>query len=149
MSVPIQEVLDLIASVRTGVLATASDGKPFASLTSFAFNRKQGTLVFFLSGIARHTKNIVKFPFVSLLIESEREKIGHSLDRPRVTVSGKIARVDETKDSKRCEVLFIEQNPESKMLIQLRDFNFFVLTPEEVYYVKGFGSVSRFVSLKA
>lgn len=149
MSATIQEVLKLIDSASTGVLATVSDGKPFTSLTGFAFDEKQGALIFLLSGLARHTKNLKSSLAVSFLIESERRIGEHPLDKPRVTVSGQIRQIVEPGDLKNCESLFLERNPESKMLVQMKDFGFFLLEPEEVYFVKGFGSVARFTSLRS
>ncbi len=143
---PLEEVLLLLSNKRTGSLGTIGEGKPFASLASFAFEKETGNIVFLLSKLARHTKNIDRLNAVSLLVESD-ERADHPLDKPRVTVTGTVHRAGEA-EIQNCRILFLSKNPESKQLLELSDFGFYVLRPDEVYYVKGFGSVSRFPSLK-
>lgn len=149
MSGSIEEVLTLVLSKRTAALGTVGDGKPLTSLTSYAFDREKGTLILFLSRLARHTKNIEGSFMASVLIEGGgREAEDHPLNKPRVTVTGKVRKAGTGDEAKLCRDLFLAKNPESKMLLELKDFEFYVLEPEDVYYVKGFGSVSRFASLK-
>ena len=144
---PLDEILILLSGKRTGSLGTIGDGKPFTSLVSFAFEKESGSIVFLLSKLARHTKNIDRLHSASLLVESDA-RTEHPLDKPRVTLTGTVRRAEEKTEVDHSRTLFLAKNPESESLLALTDFGFYILQPEEVYYVKGFGSVSRFPSLK-
>jgi len=149
---PLEEVLTLLSNKRTGSLGTIGEGKPFTSLTSFAFEKEAGNVIFLLSKLARHTKNIDHLNAASLLVESDERtanpSVAHPLDKPRVTITGTVRRVADKTEVTNCRTLFLSKNPESKQLLELSDFGFYILQPDEVYYVKGFGSVSRFAALK-
>ncbi|MBI4431763.1 MAG: pyridoxamine 5'-phosphate oxidase family protein [Candidatus Omnitrophica bacterium] len=148
MPLPLEEVYEILSSNTSAALGTVADGKPFTSLTHYAFDPERGSLILFLSRLARHTKNLEKTLCASLLVEGKSLAAGHPLDRPRVTITGKARQVQQPDEIKRSETIFLKANPQSKMLLELKDFGFYLLEPEEVYYVKGFGSVSRFASLK-
>jgi len=80
----------LMRLARTGALATLDDGKPLTTLVGVASDW-DGSPLFLMSDLARHTKLLALDARVSLLLTSEGGR-GDPLNQPRVTLNGVVRR---------------------------------------------------------
>lgn len=123
-----------------GVLSTIDreDGTPYGSIVEL-LPLEDGDFVFFISGMAAHTKNIRKDPRVSLLI-AEGFGQGYALALSRATFLGEAKRVEDGLALYREK--YIEVHPESAFYIDFPDFAFYKLHVNRVRYIGGFGRMS-------
>lgn len=134
--------LDLVKNGREAVLATLESEAPFTSAISYFWMPEvaYGKMILLMSHLARHTKNILQNSKVSLLVlESGSQYI---YERKRVSVQGEIKKVSSGQDIYKKK--YLEIFPESEMLFQLPDFNFYEVLIQELYYVGGFGKIQSF-----
>ena len=129
----------LITAHNQGVLCTNSvkhKGYPFGSVTPYALD-ENGRLVFLISRMAVHTKNLEVDPRASLLVSEESQAAG-LLGGARANVMGTIGRVpvDETGAAR---AAYLGQHPAAEQWASFGDFNFYRMDVAEIYYVGGFG----------
>ncbi len=140
-----QEVGILLNSRRSLELASSSsEGMPLASYAPFVY-RDGSELCVFLSTLAGHTSNIVENPKVSAMIIEDESACQNIFARERVILD--------------CDARRIERNGEDwnqwlepykrkfgaivDTLVQLADFNLYLLHARCATYVKGFGQAYR------
>lgn len=130
------EIRSLLRCARQGSLATVDRdaGHPYVSLVLVA-TAPDGAPVMLLSSLARHTRNLLEDPRVSLLLAQGGG--GDPLVRPRVTVIGRIAADEEPEDLAR----FLLRQPEAAGYAGFGDFRLFRLEPESAHLVAGFGRI--------
>lgn len=122
---------------RYGVLATASRrlaGHPFASITPFVLDHAARP-VLLVSALAEHTKNIRDEPRVSLLVHEPSRDIQAA---GRLTVVGRAEPLDPEPALR---ARYLRYQPGAAGLLQLGDFAFFVVVPEVLRYIAGFGRI--------
>ena len=136
-----EKAKDLLKSKKYGILSTHSadmPGYPFGSLTAYALDDR-GCPLFLMSGLAQHTKNILKDPKVSLtVVDAQGEDIQNAA---RVTVLGEAVRVPAAEE-KAVEALYFGLFPGAKSYRALPDFHFYRLAPVRIRYIGGFGEMS-------
>ena len=121
---------------KTGALATQSvkhPGYPSTSSAPFSVNA-DGSIVFFFSSMATHTKNLKSDSRSSLLVDGTHGDFSGS----RLTIIGDVAASDESREQFEH---YFEQHPQAKQWASFGDFQFYVLQPKDVYFVAGFGSM--------
>lgn len=135
-------VRDLLARARAGVLATVSTrfgGAPYASLASYALG-PGGEVVFLFSGLAQHTRDLAADSRAALYVQEPAPQDDDPQRIPRATVLGRAARAS----GDRAEALlaaYLARHPQARALLGL-DFAPWVLVPERVQYVGGFGAAA-------
>ncbi len=131
---------EMIDRAGTAALATlsASDGGPFASLVTAATDR-DGSPILLLSTLAVHTANVAADNRVSLLFteDGEPEPEADPLVRSRVTLTGRIGKVDEPEIRRR----FLAHHPEAEIFVDFSDFAFYRMIVENAHLVAGFGRI--------
>ena len=135
----VQKAKALLKSKRYGILSTHSadmPGYPFGSLTAYVPDSR-GCPIFLLSGLAQHTKNILKDPKTSLTVVDVHEDIQNAA---RVTVLGETLRVPAAEE-KTIEVFYLNFFPDAKNYRVLPDFHFYRLVPARIRYIGGFGEM--------
>lgn len=143
-----QQALDLIASSHEAALATLEDGKPFTSAVSYLHlpyqdntgTEKFGRLAVLLSSMARHTKNLMKNPDVSLLVLEKGDD--YLYERKRVSVQGQAAPAAQEKAPAYREE-YLKLFPQSKILFSLPDFQFYEVKISSLYFIGGFGKIEN------
>lgn len=130
-------IIALLEQVRTGFLATTAEHGPETSMAPFALF--DGSLLLHLSGLARHSKNLLRSPRAGLMICTP-EVAGESvLALPRLSLQGEVAAVPEERlESARASYLY--HIPDAEPLFDFPDFRLCMLRPGQVYWVGGFGS---------
>jgi heme iron utilization protein len=125
----------LVREAMSASLGTlGSDGAPFVSLVAVV-DAGDGRLLFLLSGLAEHTRNLRARPQASVLVTAKQRTA--SMDCPRVTLTGEVQWL-EGEDAARAKAIFVAANPEAKVWAALPDFAPARLGVRTVRYVGGF-----------
>jgi putative heme iron utilization protein len=132
------ESKQLLQHVKTGTLASIDfeTGAPFASWVNFGLDEHCHPL-FLLSGLARHTKCISQDPRVSLLVSPVPSSAGDPLTACRLTITGRVEITASSINADR----YLSRHEYSRMYANFGDFRFWLLVPEQVYVVGGFGNI--------
>lgn len=138
---PAEDVRALTRRASTGALATTDQatGHPYASLVTTA-TAADGTPLMLLSGLARHTRNLLADPRASLLVDGTAGS-ADPLAGGRATVIGRIARLTEAGAVSAARARFLARHPEAEGYADFADFGFFALVPERAHYIGGFGRI--------
>jgi putative heme iron utilization protein len=135
------ESKQLLKHVKTGTLASIDfeNGAPFASWVNIGLDERCHHL-FLLSGLARHTRCISQDPRVSLLVAPVPSSAGDPLTACRLTISGRVEITSSRANAER----YLSRHEYSRMYADFGDFHFWLLLPEQVYVVGGFGNIFRY-----
>ena len=114
-------------------------GYPYASLVILG-TEAAGTPVFLISGLARHTRNLVNDTRASILVDGTGA-LGDPLQGARVTLVGRAEKTEDANTRRR----FLARHPEAEFYVNFQDFGFWRLEVEGAHYIGGFG---RIVDLK-
>lgn len=134
-----ERVRTLFSLARTATLCTLSrkhPGFPFGSLMPFALD-EQGCPIFLISNMAMHTQNLRADPRASLFL-GPADAGSDSLGAARATLVGNALPVENPAEVRD---LYLAAQPQSSYWIDFADFHFFRLTPIDLYYVGGFGTM--------
>ncbi len=138
------EAARLVLSGRWAALATLEDGAPAVSMVAYAPFGDLSRLLLHLSGLARHTKNLLDDPRASLAISLPDNGSGDPQELARVSLRGEAMPLDESTDEwATARELYVGRFPASEMRFELPDFFLFEFRPEQVMYVGGFGRALR------
>ncbi len=133
----------LIRRSATAVLATIErdpTGWPYASLVQVAAAH-DGSPILLLSNLADHTKNFTRDERVSLLFDGTRG-LDNPLTGARVTLQGRIRALGDTEPEVRLKRRYLARHPEAVDYAAFADFKFYMVTPERLHLVAGFGRIS-------
>jgi heme iron utilization protein len=114
-------------------------GGPFGSFVNFATGR-QGYPLLLLSGLARHTKCITADSRASLLVCDSLPAKGDPLTASRITITGRMEKSQAPEYAER----YLARHPYSEMYLGFSDFHFWILNPEKIFLVGGFGKIFSF-----
>lgn len=134
----VAEVRALIASARSGALATIApeDGWPVATRVGLA--TLDGVPLILVSALAAHTGALRADPRCSLLI-GEAGK-GDPLAHPRVTLKCRAREIGrEGPDAGRARAAYLAAQPKAQLYADLPDFTFMALDVLSGSYNAGFG----------
>jgi putative heme iron utilization protein len=135
-----EEARTLVAGATAGTLATLSeDGTPWASLVAYGA-LDDGSPVLFVSRLAEHARNLDREPRASLVVAAQ--PTGEDvLAAGRVTVAGTAFRpADEL--ARIAQDRYVAAVPSAKAYASFRDFSLWVLRPERVRWVGGYGRMA-------
>jgi heme iron utilization protein len=128
-----QDAKRLLRLARVGALATIDGDAPLTTLVGVASDW-DGSPLFLMSELSRHTRNLASDPRVSLLLTSEGGR-GDPLNRPRITLGGTIALHPDPSSRAR----YLRRNPKAKLYADFRDFAVRRLHIDAIHYNGGFG----------
>ncbi|CAM9789506.1 unnamed protein product [Ectocarpus sp. 12 AP-2014] len=137
----------------SGTLCTLSssgeagpEGSPFGSHVDYVLDEQQGWPIFLLAEASLHTQNIKASNRVSLLCQTPREANGQpQAALARVTLVGAIVDVDDDDELIQLKASFSLVHTYADQLTQSPRFKFYKLKPDKVYYVGGFGVLSKWL----
>ncbi|MDE2290774.1 MAG: DUF2470 domain-containing protein [Elusimicrobia bacterium] len=124
---------------RLGILSTHSKkhaGYPFGSTMPYALD-DAGRPVVLISRMAMHTQNLSGNPKASLFI-TPPEAAADPLGSARLTLVGTAAAVEGT-ELPGARALYLAAHENAKYYVDFKDFSFWRLAVEELYFVGGFG----------
>jgi hypothetical protein len=111
---------------------------PYASLITTA-TEADGSPVFLISNLARHTQNLVHDPRASILFDGTGAA-GDPLQGARVTLFGRARKTGEEGARRR----FLARHPEAALYADFPDFAVWRLDVEGAHYIGGFGRIVDF-----
>lgn len=136
----------LLRQSELGVLSTHSksnDGFPFGSVSTF-MSTVNGDVVFYISDLAQHTKNILANSKMCLTVYSGSDGSKASDTDPnagaRLSLLGNAERLNVSEFSYISE-RFFKLYSDSRRYQGTHDFAFFKLTTERVRFIGGFGDI--------
>lgn len=138
------EIREFRDACRTLQLATVdADGQPNASYAPFVL-LEDGYYVL-ISTIARHARNLLQVPRVSLMLIEDESTSRELFARKRLTFDARADKVERDDPCWSSAVAALEARFGEiiKGLSNLKDFQLFRLAPEQGLFVKGFGQAFR------
>lgn len=139
-----REVARLIAGQRWGTLATLDGGAPLASMVAYAIEPGMSGLLFFLSGLSAHTRNLLEDPRASLAVGEPDHGGGDPQLLPRVSLQGRALPIE--RDDPAFEAAwsrYVQRFPDAAPRLELADFVLFDFRFDDVRYVGGFARAAR------
>jgi heme iron utilization protein len=134
---PAWQARKLLRAARSGCLATAANGQPFASLVT-PVCMPDGSLLMLLSRLSEHTRHLVADPHCSVMISGEAVS-QNPQTTPRVTVTGVAGVVDDAALKAR----YLAVHPYASLYADFGDFATWRLAPAGALLVAGFGRAFR------
>lgn len=132
-----EEARTLLANTNDGALGTLSDdGTPWASMVAFA-DLGDGATALMVSTLAEHGRNLERDPRASLLVAHEPRELDQ-LAHGRVTIAGRAAAV-EGDEREHARGAYLAAIPAANAYERFGDFRIWVLRPERVRWVGGYG----------
>jgi hypothetical protein len=143
-----REVARLVAAQRWGALASLDAdgaGAPLASMIAYAAGPALSHLLFFVSGLAAHTRNLLADPRASLAVSQPDLGEGDPQLLPRVSLAGRAVPI-ERDDPSFAEDWgrYVARFPDAEPRLALADFVLFRFAFDDVRYVGGFARAARF-----
>jgi putative heme iron utilization protein len=130
----------LVQDVRTAVLLTIRNGRPFGSHVPYVFGSDWTRAYLHLSRLALHTQHLMTDPRVSLFIAEPDGPEKNPLALRRMNLQGKAVILspnaptyDEIKQR------YLERFPQAEMMFGFGDFSLWELRLEDAHFVLGFG----------
>jgi putative heme iron utilization protein len=129
----------LLAQTPVATLATLHKGAPATSMVPYAL-LPDGRFVIHVSRLATHTRDMLEHPAVSLLVMATPGSAETPLALPRVSVQGQAqACGPDAPDYAQARAAYLDKLPEAEELFSFADFSLFLITPQFLRYVAGFG----------
>ncbi|GAB4347524.1 MAG: pyridoxamine 5'-phosphate oxidase family protein [Gammaproteobacteria bacterium] len=136
---------DLILGERWAALATLADAQPLASQVAYAVLPDFSGIVLHLSELAAHTRALMTHPYASLSVSEADDGRQDPQTLVRVSLSGAVRLLEPEseayRDARQC---YLARLPASEPLFEFADFRLFVLEPEKIRFVGGFGAARSF-----
>ena len=138
----------LVENVRTAVLLTMRNGRPFGSHVPYIFGSDWSRAYLHLSRLALHTQHLLADPHVSLFIAEPDGPEKNPLALRRMNLQGSAAILSPdapTYDAMKQR--YLERFPQAEMMFGFGDFALWELRLDDAHFVLGFGQA--FVSSAA
>jgi putative heme iron utilization protein len=130
----------LAEQVRTGVLLTLRNGRPFGSHVPFLIDSNWSRVYLHLSRLAFHTQHLSADPRVGLFIAEPDGPGKNPLALQRMNLQGEAAILPPTDPAyEGVKQRYQEKFPQSKMMFGFGDFALWELRLQEAHLVLGFG----------
>ncbi|QLB15378.1 heme utilization protein HutZ [Mannheimia granulomatis] len=134
------EIEELKQQIKTIVLSTVDkDGIPNVSYAPFVINN--GEYQVLISTIARHARNLLEVPKVSLMLIEDETKSRQIFARRRLTFDASARIVERGNEEWESGVAALKARHGDLIdeLSKMQDFNLFCFKPSAGLFVKGFG----------
>jgi putative heme iron utilization protein len=132
--------IGLTEEVRTGVLLTLRNGRPFGSHVPYVFGKHWTRAYIHVSRLALHTEHLLHDPRVGLFV-SEPDRQGKNpvaLRRMNLQGEGALLNVD-VPDYAEVKERYLARFPQSAMMFGFADFSLWELRLQDAHLVLGFG----------
>jgi putative heme iron utilization protein len=133
---PAQAAKKLLREARSGALATIAEGSgdPYCSLVNVA-TAADGSPILLISRLALHTRNILAYPRVSLMLDER--KAGDPLEGARVSLMGSAA----LEPDPRVRARYLARHPAAAGYAGFADFAVYRIAVQQAHLVAGFGRI--------
>ncbi len=130
----------LVHDVRTAVLLTLRNGRPFGSHVPYVFGSDWTRAYLHLSRLALHTQHLLTDPHVSLFIAEPDGPGKNPLALRRMNLQGEAAVLSPDAPSYgEIRERYLERFPQAEMMFGFGDFALWELRLEDAHFVLGFG----------
>jgi heme iron utilization protein len=132
--------LKLAEEVRTGVLLTLRDGRPFGSHVPYVFGEHWTRAYIHVSRLALHSEHLLVDPRVGLFV-SESDRPGKNpLALRRMNLQGEAALLHAgAPDYAAVKERYLARFPQSAMMFGFADFSLWELQLQNAHLILGFG----------
>jgi heme iron utilization protein len=130
----------LTEEIRTGVLLTLRNGRPFGSHVPYVFGEHWTRAYIHVSRLALHTEHLLDDPRIGLFV-SEPDRPGKNpLALRRMNFQGEASLLDVgAPDYIAVKERYLARFPQSAMMFGFADFSLWELRLEDAHLVLGFG----------
>lgn len=137
-----EEARTIMANDRVGTLASlTSDGDPWASVVTYATLPEDGAVVICVSTLALHGRNLAADQRASFAVAGPVPEGEDPSDCGRVTLAGRFVQ-PEGDDLEAARAAYHAAIPSAETFSDFGDFTFWLMRPERVRWVGGFGRMA-------
>jgi heme iron utilization protein len=130
----------LAEDVRTAVLLTMRNGRPFGSHVPYIFGPDWTRAYLHLSRLALHTQHLLADPHVSLFVAEPDGPEKNPLALRRINLQGEAAMlVPDAPSYGEIKERYLDRFPQAEMMFGFGDFSLWELRLDEAHFVLGFG----------
>ena len=134
-----QILRELLQTQQVASLGTLHLGQPYVSMVPFAFLPGDAGFVIHVSTLARHTKDMLLSPEVSLLVVAPPSPGIAPQALARVTIQGKAVQLTALSPGHlAAKSVYLSRFPQSAQMFAFSDFSLFVIWPSAIRFVGGF-----------
>ncbi len=133
---------NLINTQQIVSLGTLDNGEPVVSMVAYTVADDFSKFYIHISGLAKHTKNIVEKPNVGLLICEAARPGEDPQTLARISISG-VARMvlPDSKEFEEIKAGYIDKYRQSEVNFELGDFSMYAIESKSARFVAGFGKI--------
>jgi len=133
-------LLNLLRTQPVASLATLHRGAPAVSMVPFALLPDGTGFVIHVSQLATHTQDMLRNPAVALLVTAPLTAADSPLALPRASVQGQaLPCPPDSPGYTQARQAYLAKLPDAEPLFSFGDFSLFVIEPESLRWVAGFG----------
>jgi putative heme iron utilization protein len=130
----------LAEEVRTGVLLTLREGRPFGSHVPYVFGEHWTHAYIHVSRLALHTEHLLRDPRVGLFVSEPDRQGKNPLSLRRMNLQGEAVLLNvDAPDYFEVKARYLARFPQSAMMFGFADFAFWELRLQNAHLVLGFG----------
>ena len=130
----------LLRERSVAALGTLHAGAPYVSMVPYAIAPDGSALLIHVSGLASHTKDMRADARVSLLVMQETGGEASALALMRASIQGTAQEIAAAApELPAFRAAYLARFPDAAPLFGFADFSLFVIRPESVRFVAGFG----------
>jgi len=131
---------NLADEVRTGVLLTLRNGRPFGSHVAYVFGEHWTRAYIHVSRLALHTEHLLHDPRVGLFVSEPDRQGKNPLALRRINLQGEAALLNVgAPDYAEVKARYLARFPQSAMMFGFADFALWELRLQDAHLVLGFG----------
>ncbi|OAI46840.1 hypothetical protein AYO43_05525 [Nitrospira sp. SCGC AG-212-E16] len=132
--------VNLAEEVRTGVLLTLREGRPFGSHVPYVFGERWTRAYIHVSRLALHTEHLLRDPRVGLFVSEPDRQGKNPLSLRRMNLQGEAAKLNvDAPDYAEVKARYLARFPQSAMMFGFADFALWELRLQDAHLVLGFG----------
>jgi putative heme iron utilization protein len=132
--------VNLTEEVRTGVLLTLREGRPFGSHVPYVFREYWTRAYIHVSRLALHTEHLLRDSRVGLFISEPDLPGKNPLSLRRMNLQGEAALLNlNAPDYPEVKARYLARFPQSAMMFGFADFSLWELRLQNAHLVLGFG----------
>ncbi len=132
--------VNLAEEVRTGVLLTLRNGRPFGSHVPYVFGAQWTRAYIHVSRLALHTEHLLHDPRVGLFVSEADQPGKNPLALRRMSLQGEAALLHAgAQDYAEVKERYLARFPQSAMMFGFADFALWELRLQDAHLILGFG----------
>jgi hypothetical protein len=130
----------LAEEIRTGVLLTLREGRPFGSHVPYVFGEHWTRAYIHVSRLALHTEHLLRDPRVGLFVSEPDRQGKNPLSLRRMNLQGEAVLLNvDASDYVEVKARYLARFPQSTMMFGFADFALWELRLQNAHLVLGFG----------